>query len=238
MPAVFVHGVPDTHHEWDGLLPLQSRTDIVTPDLPGFGVPVPDGFDCTKEAYASWLEGELETIGEPVDLVGHDWGSLLVQYVGSTRPDLVRTWCVSDGPVDRDYVWHDTAQLWQTPGAGEEVIAAMSGDTLAEGLGAIGHPSSADAAARVDNTMRAAILKLYRSAVHIGEEWQPAVERNQRPVLVVWGSEDQACPYRFGERLAQRTGGEFVLFEGANHWAPVERPSEFAALVQEFWAAH
>ena len=56
-------------------------------------------------------------------------------------------------------------------------------------------------------------------------------------MLVIWGSEDEPCPYRFGERLAARTGGKFVLFEGANHWAPVERPAEFAALLQEFWAA-
>ena len=238
MPAVFVHGVPDTHHEWDGLLPLLSRTDVVTPDLPGFGCPVPDGFDCTKEAYASWLTAQLEAIGEPVDLVGHDWGSLLVQYVGSARPDLVRTWSVSDGPVDAEYVWHDTAQLWQTPEVGEQVIAAMTADTLAEGLAAIGHPSPAEAAARVDDTMRDAILKLYRSAVNVGREWQPVVERNVRPVLVVWGSEDQPVPFRFGERLAARVGGRFVLFEGANHWAPVERPQEYAALLEEFWAAH
>ena len=238
MPAVFVHGVPDTHHEWDGLLPLLDRTDVVTPDLPGFGCPVPSGFDCTKEAYASWLALTLEAVGEPVDLVGHDWGSLLVQYVGSTRPDLVRTWAVSDGPVDREYVWHETAQLWQTPGVGEEVVAAMTADTLGPGLASIGHPAAEAAAARVDDTRRDCILKLYRSAVDIGDEWQPAVERNERPVLVVWGSEDQPCPYRFGERLAERTGGRFVLFEGANHWAPVERPAEYAALLQEFWAEH
>jgi pimeloyl-ACP methyl ester carboxylesterase len=237
VPAVFVHGVPDTHHEWDGLLPHLSRTDVVTPDLPGFGCAVPDGFDCTKEAYAAWLAHELEVIGEPVDLVGHDWGSLLVQYVGSTRPDLVRTWSVADGPVDAEYVWHETAQLWQTPEVGEQAVAAMTADVLAEGLRGIGHPSPEAAAARVDDTMRDAILRLYRSAVRVGEEWQPAVERNERPVLVVWGSEDQPVPVRFAHRLAERVGGTCVVFEGANHWAPVERPAEYAALLQEFWAA-
>jgi len=57
-------------------------------------------------------------------------------------------------------------------------------------------------------------------------------------VLVVWGSEDEPCPARFGHRLAERTGGECVVFEGANHWAPVQRPAEYAALLQEFWAKH
>ena len=52
----------------------------------------------------------------PVDLVGHDWGSLLVQRVVSLRPDLIRTWACGNGPVDTEYVWHDMAQQWQTPG--------------------------------------------------------------------------------------------------------------------------
>ena len=36
------------------------------------------------------------------------------------RPELVRSW-VSDALslFEPDYVWHDLAQLWQTPGDGE-----------------------------------------------------------------------------------------------------------------------
>ena len=243
MPAVLVHGVPDTHVEWDALLPHLARTDVVTPDLPGFGCAVPDGFDATKEAYAAWLASFLERTvaesGSPVDLVGHDWGALLVQYVGATRPDLVRTWAVADGPVDVDYPWHDTAVLWQTPEVGEQVVAAMGGDGFADGLRSAGHPRADDAARHVDDTMRACILKLYRSAVHIGREWQPAVERNVRAVLVVWGSDDPYCPaHPFADRLAARTHGRLEVLEGAGHWAPIERPAEFATILQEFWDSH
>ena len=92
MPAVLVHGVPDTAQLWDGVRAHLSRTDIVTPGLPGFATPVPPGFTATKEAYVDWLIAQIEAIGEPVDLVGHDWGSLLVQRVVSLRPDLIRTW--------------------------------------------------------------------------------------------------------------------------------------------------
>ena len=52
MTAVLVHGVPDTFHVWDAVRSHLSRTDVETPALPGFGCPVPDGFDCSKEAYA------------------------------------------------------------------------------------------------------------------------------------------------------------------------------------------
>jgi len=55
MPAVFVHGVPDTHRVWHALVRRLRRDDVVTLSLPGFGCDIPAGFDCTKEAYARWL---------------------------------------------------------------------------------------------------------------------------------------------------------------------------------------
>ena len=79
MPAVLIHGVPDTPRLWDKLRAHLSRRDVLAPALPGFGCPAPDGFAATKEAYVDWLVAELERVGEPVDLVGHDWGALLVQ---------------------------------------------------------------------------------------------------------------------------------------------------------------
>ena len=115
MPAVLVHGVPDTYRLWDKLRSHLAQRDVLAPALPGFGCPAPSGFTATKEAYVDWLATEIERIGEPVDLVGHDWGSLLVQRVVSLRPDLIRTWACGNGPVDREYVWHDLAQQWQTP---------------------------------------------------------------------------------------------------------------------------
>jgi pimeloyl-ACP methyl ester carboxylesterase len=93
-----------------------------------FGAPLPDDFPATHLAYRDWLEGELERIGEPVDLVGHDWGGLHVVNVAMHRPELLRSWASDDiGIFDDEYVWHDIAQVWQTPGAGEEFVEIMMG---------------------------------------------------------------------------------------------------------------
>ena len=77
MPAFLVHGVPDTHHLWDKTRERLSRRDVLAPDLPGFGASTPPGFRPVKEAYVDWLIDEIARVGEPVDLVGHDWGALL-----------------------------------------------------------------------------------------------------------------------------------------------------------------
>jgi pimeloyl-ACP methyl ester carboxylesterase len=121
MPAVFVHGNPETAAIWDELFTHLARKDAVALSPPGFGVPVPPQFDATADAYLHWLAGELERIGGAVDLVGHDWGGAHVLRLAMARPDLIRSW-VSDiaGCFEPDYVWHDMAQTWQTPGAGED----------------------------------------------------------------------------------------------------------------------
>jgi pimeloyl-ACP methyl ester carboxylesterase len=238
MPAVLVHGVPDTHRLWDKLRARLARTDVVTPSLPGFDVPIPAGFAATKEAYVEWLIAELERIGEPVDLVGHDWGALLVQRVVSLRPDLIRTWACGDGPIDREYVWHDLAQQWQTPEVGEALMAMMSADALAEGLAsAMPADDARIAASHVDDVMKDCILRLYRSAVRVGEEWEDGVARITRPALILWGSDDPYVTPRFAERLAARVRGELVLFDGCGHWWPLERPAEAAAALERFWKA-
>ncbi|TMA42617.1 MAG: alpha/beta hydrolase [Deltaproteobacteria bacterium] len=240
MPAFLVHGVPDTHRLWDKLRSRLSRRDVLAPSLPGFGVATPPGFQPTKEAYVDWLIDEIERAGEVVDLVGHDWGSLLVQRVVSLRPDLIRTWACGDGPIDREYVWHDLARQWQTPGVGEAIMAAMSGDALADGLAAGGVPAE-DAravASHVDETMKACILGLYRSAVLVGDEWEDDVARVARPALILWSRDDPYVAPRFAERLAARVRGELVLLEGCGHWWPLERPAEAAAALERFWRAH
>ena len=86
MPAVLVHGVPETAEVWDPLRGELARDDVVALRLPGFGCPWPDGFGATKEEYAAWLVAEVAALDGPVDLVGHDWGGGLVNRLVSTRP--------------------------------------------------------------------------------------------------------------------------------------------------------
>ena len=237
MPAVLVHGVPDTAQEWDPVRAHLSRTDIVTPALPGFAAPVPSGFDATADAYADWLIEQIAALGEPVDIVGHDWGSLLVQRVVSLRPDLIRTWAAGAGAIDRDYVWHDLAQMWQTPEVGEQVMEAMVADALVDALAdQMGREQAAAVASRIDDTMKDCILRLYRSAASGFDAWHDAVDAIDRPGLVLWGADDPYVTPEFGERLARRTGARLLMFPDSGHWWPVTKPAEVAAALESLWS--
>lgn len=238
MAIVLVHGVPDTPRLWRGVVARLGRDDVHTPALPGFGCDVPAGFDATKEAYVDWLVATVAAIGTPVDLVGHDWGSLLVQRVVSLRPELVRTWTCGSGFVDREWTWHPLAQQWQTPDVGEAVMAATTPDAMAASLAASGIPpdEAAIVASHVDARMKDAILRLYRSAVRVGAEWHDAVDAIVRPGLVIAGRTDPFVDPEVGERLARRVGGRFVALD-CGHWWPVERPDDVVAALRAHWAS-
>src|SRR5215468_9856091 len=140
MPVVLVHGVPDTERVWGGVASRLQRKDVVRLSLPGFGCARPNGFSATKEAYVDWLLGELAALAGPIDVVGHDWGALLVVRVVSLRPNAVRTWAAGGAPLDREYVWHQAAQAWQTPGVGEKVMERLTPDVLRAALVNAGVP--------------------------------------------------------------------------------------------------
>lgn len=240
MPAFLVHGNPDSARLWSRVSDHLGAygDEVVAADLPGFLEPAPDGFPMTKEAYVEWICEQLEGLGGGVDLVGHDWGSLLVQRVASTRPDLVRSVACGGAAVDRSYPWHPLAQVWQTPGEGERYMEEELTDEFGiSHLVENGVPRE-DAEANIWTTPHGkdTILALYRSAVEVGAEWQPDLERIEVPAMVIWGREDPYVPLQFGEALAERMKGELVVLD-CGHWWPFERPAETAEALLRHWSA-
>jgi pimeloyl-ACP methyl ester carboxylesterase len=237
VPALFVHGVPDTERVWRAVLSRLGRRDAVTLSLPGFGCEAPTDFAATKDAYAAWLVEQITAHGGAVDLVGHDWGAILVLRAACLRPDLVRSWAAGAGPPDAEYVWHKTAQLWQTPEVGEHVMTKFTAAALEKGLSAEGVPpaDARETAAHVDDTMKRCILRLYRSAITVGAEWGPDLDRLTAPGLVLWGERDPYAAPTWGERLARRTTARFVTFPECAHWWPLERPAQVAEQLMTHW---
>jgi pimeloyl-ACP methyl ester carboxylesterase len=238
MPAVFVHGVPDTPEVWDAVVSRLERKDVVRLALPGFACPLPAGFGATKDEYVNWILGQLATQTGPIDLVGHDWGGLLVTRVVSVRPTVARSWAAGAAPLDREYVWHQAARAWQTPGMGEKVMAGLTAETLQAALVAAGVPAAdaARAGGNLDATMKQCILNLYRSAVNVGAEWEGDLRRVSAPGLVLWGEKDPYASVDFGARLAEKTRARFVQFSDCSHWWQLERPAEVAAELERHWS--
>ena len=244
MTVVLVHGNPETDVIWGPLVEALGRDDVVRLSPPGFGAPLPDDFPATMVAYRDWLIGELEGFDEPVDLVGHDWGGGHVLNLVMNRPELVRSWA-SDiiGVMHPDYVWHDMAQVWQAPGAGEQAIEAMAGSShddrvaLLTGMG-IPAAVATELALAQGPEMGRAILALYRSAAQpaVSEAGRFLVNATARPGLSLLATEDTYVGTEEQRRAAaEQAGARTEVLEGLGHWWMLQDPVRGASALTQFW---
>jgi pimeloyl-ACP methyl ester carboxylesterase len=245
MTIVLVHGNPETEAIWDDLVPHLRSDDVVRLSPPGFGCPIPPGFDCSTGAYRDWLAGELGKVPQPIDLVGHDWGGGHVVRIAMERPDLIRSW-TSDilGCFDPDYVWHDMAQAWQTAEVGEQAVAQMAStpaDARAQRFESLGMTSAIarKVAAGANGDLGRAILAVYRSAAQpVMRDLGAGLPRAAaKPGLALIATEDHYCG---GETLARRSAGRagarVAVLEGVGHWWMCQQPRQGADAINAFLA--
>lgn len=247
MTKVFVHGNPETPAIWSGLVAELNRRgvdDIVTLAPPGFGAPSPQGWGATQSEYLGWLARELAAFDE-IDLVGHDWGAGHVYGIIAGGSVRVRTWAADcAGLLHPDYVWHDAAQGWQTPGLGEQMVAGMAAmdiDTMITAFGSMGITETIVREMKpwVNDEMARCVLALYRSAA------QPAMrELGERFVatappdgLVIIAENDHyAGPHTMHEEMASAVGAEVAHLHGVGHWWMIEDPVAGADMLTAHWA--
>jgi pimeloyl-ACP methyl ester carboxylesterase len=244
MTVVFVHGVPETSAVWKGVR-AHLGGDTVALDLPGFGTPRPAGFGATKDEYARWLADALRRLDGPVDLVGHDWGAGFVVRVVTAHDVPLRSWAVDvAGVFHPDYVWHDIAQVWQTPGAGEEwtgatAAAGPAGRTgFLQGAG-VPEADAAVMAAAYDETMGGCILDLYRSAVpNPYADWGRELSGPApAPGLVLQPTADPFDDPDRSAEVAARLGARTERLEGLGHWWMAQDPAAAADALRSFWGS-
>ena len=239
MTAVFLHGVPNTAAVWDPVRSLLSDRDTVALPLPGFGRDAPAGFSGTRYAYRDWIIHELEEMNEPVDLVGHDQGSVIGQGVILARPDLVNSWVLGGGVCAADFLWHPQARIWQNTELGERWrdhflglnVGTRTGMLVAAGLPEI---DASDVAAAMDRRMFDHMLPLYRSESYL-EDWAFDPTSTYPSGLVLWGEHDPYQSTEFGRIAAAASGARFHEL-GCGHWWQVERPEEVVAELIAHWS--
>jgi pimeloyl-ACP methyl ester carboxylesterase len=247
MAVILVHGVPETAAVWDPLideLAARGHHDVLCLSPPGFGAPIPGGFEATMRGYRDWLIGELSQIEAPVDLVGHDWGGAHAIGVAMARPDLLRSW-VTDviGVFEPDYVWHEYAQIFQTPGQAERQLEIMFGGSVQDRAERLTEVGIVDAAARKvaagqGDEMARAIIALYRSAVQpvLAEAGRHLSNAAVRPGLAIVATEDHAVgSFDAHHRGAERAGARVAVLQGLGHWWMNEDPAQGADIVTAFW---
>jgi pimeloyl-ACP methyl ester carboxylesterase len=246
VPVVFVHDALETSIVWEPLREVLSRESLALA-LPGFGAELPSGFNATKDGYASWLEAELRTIKAPVDLVGHGFGAVLCLRLVTGHETSVRSWVVDVANVFHpDYVWHRTARIWQTPGAGEETLSRVravdpeSAQRGAARLERLGVPAAMarEMSAAHDRTMSQCILSLYRSVKpNVRADWRienPA--QTIPPGLILHAAADPFGDEPMSDDVARELGATKARLDDLGHCWMLEDPLCVGHILELFWA--
>ncbi len=260
---VMAHGWPDSHVLWDGVVArLADRFRIIRYDNRGVGkstVPKP------ISAYTiSRLADDLSAViaaaspGEPVHLLGHDWGSVSAwEYLG--RPgaaERVASFTSASGPgiahyggyifdsLKRPYrpvqfvraldrllrltYWYPFAAPVLAPAVFKGLMRASDNALLTDGVPAEQRFRSDTAAVDLVNS-----LKIYRSLAVAPPTAFSADRYVSVPVQLVVGAKDPVVrPHGFDDlsRWVPRLWRRDI---NAGHWSPMSHPQVLAAAVSE-----
>lgn len=246
LPTLLLHGNPDTADLWAGVIDqLAGRYHCLAPDLPGYGRSIaPPDFDLALDNMARFIDGLVEAvgIGEPLNLVAHDFGGHYGLAWAITHPEKVRRLAIMNTAFFSDYRWHSVGQLLRTPLVGEVVTALMTPSAIARAM-RIGSPGITAAGLRYAATLRLSpatkrmMLRLYRVSDpmrFVGWEDRLLAVTARVPTWVLWGDRDPYVSATYADRFGARRVCHFA--EGG-HWLPLEVPEQVAERLTELFAS-
>ncbi|GGP89076.1 alpha/beta fold hydrolase [Streptosporangium pseudovulgare] len=248
--VVLLHGYPDTHacwrHQVAALNAAGYRT--IAPDLRGFGASAkPDGLENYRlSRYVGDLLGIMDRLGvERAHLVGHDWGSPLVQLTAVAAPQrALSLTCMSvghpatlaaAGPVQWRRSWY--MLLFQLRGVAEWWLSRDDFATMRRWMG--GHPDVEDVIARMrDPRALTSSLAIYRTGLRPLPSGRVA-KLPPVPTLGVWSSGDRFLAERAMLLTQEHVTGpwRYERIDGAGHWMQLEAPDRVNALLLDFLSA-
>lgn len=247
LPVVLLHGFPERRSSWRRVAPYLHEHGLRTlaPDQRGYSPGARPGrrSDYRVRRLVGDLVALVERVGQPVHLVGHDWGASVAWSAAALRPDLFRTLTAVSVPHPAAFVeaWLTSSQLvrswymglFQLPWV-PELAARRSGGHFERGL-LRGGMTAAD----VDR-FRAEIVQ--DGALPYALNWYRAIpfldpgatgRKVRVPTTHVWSDQDVALARRGADRTEDWVDApyELIVLEGVTHWIPTQAPRECATAI-------
>ncbi|MCP4966843.1 MAG: alpha/beta hydrolase [bacterium] len=228
---VFVHGAGMSGSSWR----YQTKyfEGAVAVDLPGHGES-PDSSHDNVAAYASWLGETIRRMGsEPVTLVGHSMGSLVVLETAARNPDMVAKLVLiatsATMPVHRDLL---TAAAKKDPEAAAMVIKW----SLPTG-GGYGRPKKwvQVATAAFVAAAESGLMSDDFQACDSYDDALTMAGKIRCPTLLILGEHDVMTRPTAAQPLAAAIDdARIVVIEGVGHMLPLEKPAEINEAISLF----
>jgi pimeloyl-ACP methyl ester carboxylesterase len=247
VPVVLLHGFPQRATAWSAVSERLHAAGLRTYALDQRGYS-PGARPLSRFAYSidelvADAKALIEAIGQPVHVVGHDWGSVVAWALAAQHPASVRTLTavsvahpaafakslVSSSQAAKSFY----VLLFQVPFVPERVLSRRGG--LGERLlRASGMDTRMIETFRdeivVDGALRGG-LGYYRSLPRSARSFAGTVSV---PTTYVWSDGDTALVRRGAELTPQFVTGPYELevLSGATHWLLDQNPDELADVIQ------
>lgn len=254
-PVVLLHGIGRSLEDWGPQYDLLAKGNrLIGLDLPGFGYSQRRPEQASLAALGSGVRATLDALGEtrPVHLVGNSLGGAVsLQILGFAPTRVASVVLVNSGGFGSEVTY--LLRMLAIPGLGklalrrptrlgnrhiERTLYATKSHATAErvehALKLGREPGAAEFMAEI--TMALGTLRGAK------EPWRrellDAARQAHKPMLVIWGDRDKILPPKHFD-VAKYTFplAKSHLFPGTGHMPQIERPEEFAALVQDFHAS-
>lgn len=243
--VVLLHGFPQRASSWAQVTARLNDAGVrtVAPDQRGYS---PGARPAGRRAYrVSRLIGDAAALvdalgGEPVHLVGHDWGAVVAWGLAAQHAERVASLVAVSVPHPAAFVSSmvrsdQLARSWymaffQLPWLPEALIRRRHHDALTRG-GMTEEMADRFRADFVDDGHLTAPLNWYRALAFASPR---EVRRKVTvPTTMVWSEGDFALG-RTGVELTERwvrAPYELRILEGVSHWIPEEAPDALAGAI-------
>jgi len=248
-PVVLLHGFPERSSTWRLVAPILHEAGLRTIALDQRGYSPGARPGRRRDYKVSNLVGDvvalIEEVGEPVHLVGHDWGAAVGWAVTLRRPDLLRSWTAVSVPHPAAFARamktksqrrRSRYMLFFNVPVLPELSARRAGGRFDQSMSRAGMTAEEVARFRDEIVEYGALphaLGWYRALplLKAGE----TDHKTTVPTTFVWSDRDIAITRSGAEATAKWVDAPYQFLElpGVSHWIPTQAPDDCAAAIIE-----
>ncbi|MFS3127009.1 alpha/beta fold hydrolase [Nocardioides sp. Bht2] len=247
VPVVLLHGFPQRGSSWDQVAEILHQQGFRTfaPDQRGYS---PGARPKGRKPYrvpelVSDIAALIDRIGEPVHLVGHDWGSIVAWSTAAEHPESIRSLTAVSvahpgaflkSMVSSSQALHSWYMVLFNITGAVELITRRAPKQFAQALRRAGMTPE------MVRTFQREIVE--DGALRGGLSWYRALPitdprlgagKVSVPTTMVWSTGDVALVRKGAELTRHFVSGDYRLeiLHGVSHWIPDEAPDLLAEAI-------